>query len=137
MTIATTSRSMTSTTRKPVYLTVKMTPKSISSPTLIKFGKMQYLRTRPLKKTIEDMPNVVYTAKGHERAQPSTQGALVYLKTASGTDSLAWVDVQGKRVTDSPFRILTAARCMPETPAVPRLPNHNELVEAAVKGACG
>jgi hypothetical protein len=86
-----------------------------------------------LKKTIEDMPNVVYTAKRHEHAEPSTQGALVYLKTASGTDSLAWVDAQGKRVTDSPFRILKAAECDPSTPAVPRLSNHHALVEGAVK----
>ena len=86
-----------------------------------------------LKKTIEDMPDVVYTAKQHERVEPSTQGVLVYLKTASGTDSLAWVDSQGKRVTDSPFRILKAAECLPSTPAVPRLPNHHELVEGAVK----
>lgn len=86
-----------------------------------------------LKKTIENMPNVVYTAKGHKRVQPSTQGALVYLKTASGTDSLAWVDAQGKRVTDSPLRILKAAECLPTTPAAPRLTNHHELVEGAVQ----
>ena len=86
-----------------------------------------------LKKTIEDMPDVVYTAKHHDSAVPSTQGALVYLKNASGTDSLTWVDAQGKRVTDSPFRILKAAECDPATPAVPRLPNHHELVESAVK----
>lgn len=86
-----------------------------------------------LKKTIEDMPDVVYTAKQHARVEPSTQGVLVYLKTATGTDSLAWVDAQGKRVTDSPFKILKAAECLPSTPAVPRLPNHHELVEGAVK----
>jgi hypothetical protein len=86
-----------------------------------------------LKKTIEDMPDVVYTAKHHDAAVPSTQGALVYLKNSSGTDSLTWVDAQGKRVTDSPFRILKAAECAPTTPAVPRLPNHHELVESAVK----
>jgi superfamily II DNA or RNA helicase len=86
-----------------------------------------------LKKSIEDMPDVVYAAKHHDSAVPSTQGALVYLKNASGTDSLTWVDAQGKRVTDSPFRILKAAECAPTTPAVPRLPNHHELVESAVK----
>jgi hypothetical protein len=86
-----------------------------------------------LKKTIEDMPDVVYTAKHHDATVPSTQGALVYLKNVSGTDSLTWVDAQGKRVTDSPFRILKAAECAPTTPAVPRLPNHHELVESAVK----
>jgi hypothetical protein len=58
---------------------------------------------------------------------------LVYLKNASGTDSLAWVDALGKRATDSPFKILKAAECLPTTPAVPRLPNHHELVERAVK----
>jgi superfamily II DNA or RNA helicase len=86
-----------------------------------------------LKKTIADMPDVVYTAKQHRHVEPSTQGALVYLRTASGTDSLAWVDALGKRVTDSPFKILKAAECLPSTPAVPRLPNHHELVEGAVK----
>lgn len=86
-----------------------------------------------LKKTIENMPNVVYSAKSHERSQPSTQGSLVYLKSASGTDSLAWVDAQGKRVTDSPFRILKAAECSPDAPAVPKLHNHHELVQKAVK----
>ncbi len=92
------------------------------------------ITTNPsLKKTIEDMPNVVYTAKQHDAVEPSTQGALVYLKNASGTDSLAWVDAKGQRVTDSPFKILKAAECHPATPAVPRLPNHHELVEGAVK----
>ncbi len=86
-----------------------------------------------LKKTIEDMPNVVYSAKEHERAVPSTQGALVYLRTPRGTDALTWVDAQGKRVTDSPFRILKAAECLPTTPARPRLPNHHQLIEGAVK----
>jgi superfamily II DNA or RNA helicase len=86
-----------------------------------------------LEKTIKNMPNVVYSAKGHARATPSTQGALVYLKSASGTDSLTWVDAKGKRVTDSPFRILKAAECSPETLAVPKLPDHHELVEKAVK----
>ena len=86
-----------------------------------------------LKKTIENMPNVVYTAKEHNRTEPSTQGALVYLRTASGTDSMAWVDEKGQRVSDSPFRILKAAECLPTAPAVPRLSNHHELVDSAVK----
>lgn len=86
-----------------------------------------------LKKTIPDMPNVVYTAKQHGKKEPSTQGALVYLRTASGTDQLAWVNEEGQRVSDSPFQILKAAECNPETPAVQRLANHHQLVEGAVK----
>jgi hypothetical protein len=58
---------------------------------------------------------------------------LVYLRTASGTDSMAWVDEKGKRVTDSPYKILKAAECLPSTPAVARLPHHHELVDTAVK----
>ena len=89
-----------------------------------------------LKKTIEDMPNVVYTAKEHDRAEPSTQGALVYLRTASGTDLwLGWMR-KGKRVTDSPYRILKAAECLPTTPAVPRLPNHHEIGRNSGQRAC-
>jgi len=80
------------------------------------------------------MPNVVYTARGTQHAEPSTQGALVYLKTASGTDSLAWVDAQGA-CYDSPFKILKAAECVPITPAVDRLANHHELVETRRQGA--
>ena len=86
-----------------------------------------------LKKAIENMPDVVYSAKQHDPAVPSTQGALVYLRSASGTDALAWVDAHGKRVTDSPLRVLKAAECIPTTAAVPKLSNHHELVEAVVK----
>jgi hypothetical protein len=41
---------------------------------------------------------------------------------------MAWVDERGQRVTDSPYKILKAAECLPTTPAVPRLPGHHELV---------
>jgi hypothetical protein len=58
---------------------------------------------------------------------------LVYLRTTAGTDSMAWVNEKGERVTDSPFRILNAAACLPTDPAVPRLPNHHQLVDLAVK----
>ena len=81
-----------------------------------------------LKKTIPDMPNVVFSSREH--AEP---GVLVYLKTQSGSDALAWVDTKGKRVTESQYKILRAAECDPGTPAVPRLSNHHGLVESAVK----
>ncbi len=40
---------------------------------------------------------------------------------------------KGARVTDSQYRILKAAECAPGTPAVPRLQNHHDLVEQAVR----
>jgi hypothetical protein len=44
------------------------------------------------------------------------------------------LDGVGARVTDSQYRILKAAECQPGTAAVPRLQNHHDLVETAVKG---
>jgi hypothetical protein len=86
-----------------------------------------------LKKTIPDMPNVVYSSRQLRSEEDGHQGVLVYLKTPAGADALAWVDPKGARVTDSQYRILKAAECAPGTPAVPRLPNHHDLVERAVK----
>jgi len=85
-----------------------------------------------LRKTIEELPSVVYSM----RAQPGTpqhpHGALVYLKTGEGNDALAWLDEQGEAVTHSQLRILQAAQCEPDTPAAPRTERHHELVRAAV-----
>ncbi len=86
-----------------------------------------------LKKTIPDMPNVVYSSRQQRPEEPGQNGVLVYLKTSSGSDALAWVDREGNRVTDSQYRILKAAECQPGTAAIPRLPNHHQLVEKAVK----
>ncbi|MGB7761492.1 MAG: helicase-related protein [Bryobacteraceae bacterium] len=87
-----------------------------------------------LKKTIPDMPNVVYSSRLLQPKEDGCQGVLVYLKTSAGADALAWVDSAGGRVTDSQYRILKAAECEPGTPAVPRLQNHHNLVEKAVQG---
>ena len=86
-----------------------------------------------LKKTIEDMPNVVYTAKRHEHTEPSTQGALVYLKTSSGTDSLAWVDAQGNVSPIPPSGFSKPPSAIPRHWQFPVSPNHHELVEGVVK----
>ncbi len=86
-----------------------------------------------LKKTIPDMPNVVFSTRDKKSDEDSPEGVLIYLKTPSGSDSLAWVDRKGNRVTDSQYRILKAAECEPDTPAVSRLSNHHTLVEKAVK----
>jgi hypothetical protein len=58
---------------------------------------------------------------------------LVYLQTAEGNDALAWIDPDGKSVTESQFTILKAAECPPETPAVPRHDRHHEMVAKGVK----
>jgi len=59
---------------------------------------------------------------------------MVYVRTADGTDALAWVDEQGRTVTESQHEILRAAACEPHTPTQPRLATHHGLVRQAVQG---
>ncbi|GAG09972.1 unnamed protein product, partial [marine sediment metagenome] len=73
-----------------------------------------------LLKTISDLPDVIYSTRAHQGTVAQPQGVLVYVRTAEGNDSLAWVDKDGKSVSQSQLRILEVARCKPETPAVAR-----------------
>ena len=59
---------------------------------------------------------------------------MVYVRTADGNDALAWVDEEGRTVTESQHEILRAAACEPATPTLPRLANHHLLVQKAVGG---
>jgi superfamily II DNA or RNA helicase len=86
-----------------------------------------------LQKQIADLPNVVYSTKPHSPASEQPTGVLVYMRTADGNDSLAWIDGDGKNVTQSQLAILKAAECAPDTPALPRQEKHHELVEAGVR----
>jgi len=86
-----------------------------------------------LKKTIAELPPVVYSTKPHEPTSDKPEGVLVYMRTAEGTDALVWIDKDGKSVTESQFEILRAAACAPHTPAVPRRDDHHQLVRKAVE----
>jgi hypothetical protein len=86
-----------------------------------------------LKRTIEDLPNVVYSAKEHIPLPTKPAGALVYMRTAEGNDSLVWVDKNGMIASESGLAILEAAKCEPSTLPVPRDEKHHELVAAAAK----
>ena len=96
-----------------------------------------------LKKTIPDMASVVFSTKALSAVLPKPVGAggakpvsgvMVYVRTADGNDALAWVDEQGRTVTESQHEILRAAACEPATPALPRLGTHHALVQEAVTG---
>lgn len=86
-----------------------------------------------LQKTIPIMPPVVYSTKAHQPGPREPNGVLVFLRTAEGNDALAWIDKDGKSVTESQFAILRAAECSPDTPALPRIENHHELVQNGVE----
>jgi hypothetical protein len=96
-----------------------------------------------LKKTIPELPNVVFSTKSLADVPPNPPGAagpkpssgvMVYVRTTEGNDALAWVDEEGRTVTESQHEILRAAACMPATPALQRLSNHHALVQQAVAG---
>ena len=96
-----------------------------------------------LKKTIPDMADVVFSSKHINAVPPKSaeaggakpdSGVMVYVRTADGNDALAWVDEQGRTVTESQYEILRAAACDPATPALPRLTAHHRLVNQAVTG---
>lgn len=90
-------------------------------------------RDPKLQKVIADLPNVVYSTKAHTPVPEQPGGVLVYMRTADGNDSLAWVDTEGKSVTESQLTILRAAECTEDTPALPRQENHHELVKLGVQ----
>jgi hypothetical protein len=90
-------------------------------------------RQPELQKLIPDLPNVVYSTKAHVPAPGQPEGVLAFVRTAEGHDALAWLDRNGKPVTEAQFAILKAAECAPDEPALPRLPNHHDLVRKAVE----
>jgi hypothetical protein len=85
-----------------------------------------------LQKKIPELPNVAYSTRTHTPTPDTPDGVLVYVRTAQGNDSLAWINDRGEKVTESQLTILRAAECSPMTPAMPRNEQHHDLVR---KGA--
>ncbi|MBT3193699.1 MAG: NgoFVII family restriction endonuclease [Verrucomicrobia bacterium] len=85
-----------------------------------------------LAKTIPGLPDVVYSARPWETRDGLPEGVLVFMKTGEGNCALAWMNNDGTSVTESQFRILKAAKCTPDTPAVERAENHHAVT---AKGA--
>lgn len=87
-------------------------------------------RDPTLEKTITSLPDVVYSTRPYQPDADAPEGVLVYIRTAQETNALAWIDRRGRTITQSQLAILNAAHCAPDTPAMPRLDNHHELVQA-------
>ena len=85
-----------------------------------------------LRGIVGEMPGVVFGTKQHVGTPRAPEGTLVFLRTGDGTDALAWMDENGRSVTESQLAILKAAECAPNTPALARRPDHHALVEKAV-----
>ena len=86
-----------------------------------------------LEKRIAELPDVVYSTREYSGTEKEPEGVLVYIKTAEGNDSLVWMDKNGNSVTQSQLAVLRAAECGPNTPAIPRNPNHHKLVRQGIE----
>ena len=86
-----------------------------------------------LQKIIPALPPVVYSTKTLNKNTNGPEGALVFVETSQGTAALAWIDKDGNDVTESQLKILNAAKCLPNEPAVERLETHHELVKKGVE----
>ncbi len=86
-----------------------------------------------LQRLIPELPDVAYSTKAHIPYPGAPHGVLVYARTGEGNDALAWVDEQGRSVTESQFEILRAAECSPQTTALPRQEQHHDLVRKGVE----
>ncbi|PDW04840.1 helicase-related protein [Candidatus Viridilinea mediisalina] len=62
-------------------------------------------------------------------------GVTSYLRFPDGTDAMVRVDTTGKVVSQSLAATFRALACGPDTPTLPPLANHDELVVAAVQAA--
>lgn len=98
----------------------------------------QALKADPsLRKVVELLPDVVFSTKAHApdpaHAAHTPEGVLTYIRTKHDTDALIWIDAGGRAVSESPVRILRAAACTADTPALPRRDDHHALVGAAAK----
>ena len=84
-------------------------------------------------KEVSELPDVVFSSRQHKPSTNRPEGALVFMRTADGNDALAYVDREGKSITESQYEILSAAECQPDTPAQPRHEQHHALVAEAAK----
>ncbi len=86
-----------------------------------------------LEKAVADLPDVVFSSREHAPIAQRPEGVLVFMRTADGNDALAYVDKDGRSITESQLEILSVAECRPDTPAQPRHDSHHKLVAEGVQ----
>lgn len=84
-----------------------------------------------LKQVIPNLQNMIYSTRTTDAALQ--EGVITYARTAGDFDLLTWLNRDGEFITQSQRRILDALRCSADTPAVPAMENHHELVGKAVE----
>ena len=85
-----------------------------------------------LKKTIPNLPNVIYATKQNQLSAEK-EGVIVYTRTWDENDVLAWVNNKGEIITQSQLTILKAAACNADIEPSYKIHNHHELVKKGIE----
>lgn len=86
-----------------------------------------------LKQKIPNMRDMMFSSRQLLSKDRRGEGVLIFMRTQSDTDALAYIGTDGKSITESQLEILSAAECNPDTPAQPRHESHHELVDSGVR----
>ncbi len=86
-----------------------------------------------LEEKVSALPNVVFSSRQHTPIAEKPEGVLVFMRTGDGNDALAYVNREGRSITESQIEILSAAECSPDTPARSHHEKHHELVANGVE----
>lgn len=88
--------------------------------------------TPELKKTIPNLPNVIYATKPNQLGVEK-EGVVVYTRTYDENDVLAWVNIKGEIITQSQLTILKASACNSDVEPCYKISNHHELVKKGIE----
>lgn len=88
--------------------------------------------TPELKRTIPNLPNVIYATKQNQLSVEK-EGVIVYTRTYDENDVLAWVNNKGEIITQSQLTILKAAACNFDVESCYKITNHHELVKKGIE----
>ena len=86
-----------------------------------------------LARLVENLSDAAQSSRHHTPLPHMPEGVMAFIRTADGDHSLAYVDREGKSITESQYSILTGAACPPNTPPQPHHEEHHDLVAKAVE----
>ena len=86
-----------------------------------------------LKKKIPALADVVHSTKSIEGNMIEGAGVITYHRNSHNYEVLTWLAENGQVVSQSQSRILKSAECALDTPAMPRIERHFDLVKQSVE----
>lgn len=85
-----------------------------------------------LKKKITNLPDVVFSTKEKHDDSFEKNSVITYHRNSQGYEVLSWINEKGETISTSQSRILKVAECSIETPSIPKLELHHDLVKKSV-----